>query len=178
MRRAVLLLSMFVTACAAQGPFPSLAPRAAERGLAGGSAPAPCPDEEAVQEQLAAAPAPVPSDAALRARVAALLVEARQGQAAFSEILPRASQSAARAGAAGSEPWIAAQQEISRLAAARARTSDALAELDSLSIGRSAAGALNQEDYQAIDAAEGEVRALAEQQESELVRLTGLVGEP
>ena len=181
MRAATLSLVSLLSACAAQGPFPSLAPRAVERGLAGGSAPAPCPDEEAAaqaQAALSAAPALVPSNPQLRARVAALLAQARQGQSAFAAILPRASAAAGRAGASGSESWITAQQEISRLEAARARTSDALAELDTLSIRRPADGRVNADDEQSVRAAEEEARGLAERQDAELSRLTERLGAP
>jgi hypothetical protein len=179
MRVALLPLCLGLSACAAQGPYPSLAPRAIERGLAGGLAPAPCLDGDGAETQVAAvAPASVPSDPQLRARLTALLAQARQGQSAFAEILPRASSSAARAGAAGSDAWIAAQQEISRLESARARTSDALAELDSLGIRRPAGGPVNEEDFQAVLQAEEEARALAERQEAELNRLTGLIDAP
>jgi len=112
----------------------------------------------------------------LRARLDILLAEARRGQAEFAERLPSASASAGRAGAAGSESWIAAQQEISRLQAARTRTSDALAELNRLGVGRSADRDINDEDYQSVLQAEGEARAIAEQQEAELDRLTSQVG--
>ncbi|HEX8443744.1 MAG TPA: hypothetical protein VF631_08860 [Allosphingosinicella sp.] len=109
----------------------------------------------------------------MRARVAELLAAGRAGQTEFASILPRAERAVAGAGAAGSEAWVAAQQEVSRLSAARARTIDALAELDSLGIRRSAERTINEEDYQAILQAEGEARALAEQQEAELNRLSG-----
>ncbi len=178
MRSAFLILCCALSACASQGPFPSLAPRAVERGLAGGSAAAPCPDEEAAREVAQALPAPLPSDPQLRARVTALLAQARQGQTAFAELLPRAERGAARAGAPGSEPWIAAQQEISRLEAARARTADAVAELDTLSIRRPADGAVNEDDYQAVLQAEAEARTLADRQQAEVDRLSALIGEP
>jgi hypothetical protein len=169
-----------LSACAAQGPFPSLAPRAVERGLAGGSAPAPCPIESgaAGTAESAPAPAPVPSDPALRGRVAELLAQARSGQAAFAEILPQAERGVGRAGAAGSDAWVSAQQDISRLEAARSRTVDALTELDSLSIARSAPGASNPEDLEAVVQAEEEARALAERQQAELSRLSGQLSAP
>ena len=176
----LLLASSLLSACAAQGSYPSLAPRAIERAYAGTSAPPPCPDQQAAAEISPALtppqPAPVASDAGLRARLDILLAEARRGQAEFAERLPSASASAGRAGAAGSESWIAAQQEISRLQAARTRTSDALAELNRLGVGRSADRDINDEDYQSVLQAEGEARAIAEQQEAELDRLTSQVG--
>jgi hypothetical protein len=167
-----------LAACAAQGPFPSLAPRAVERDLTGGSAPADCPDAADRGTEMAEAPAPpVSPDPQLGARVFELLAAARAGQAAFAEALPRARVAAQGAGAPGSETWIAAQQEISRLEAARARTMDALAELDALAIRRSD-GAVSETDYQAVLAAAEEVRNLVQAQQSELDRIAALVSAP
>ncbi len=166
-------------ACATQGDFPSLAPRQVERDLTGGSAPVGCPGMEdggAPAQQAEAPPAPVNPDPQLGSRVAELLAAAREGQSDFAAALPAANRAAARAGAAGSEDWIAAQQEISRLGAARSRTVDALAELDALAVRRSDVP-VAEADYQAVLSAAEEVRALSEAQQAELDRLAGLIGE-
>ena len=167
-----------IGACAAQGPFPSLAPRAVERDLAGGSAPAGCPD---FPEAEPSAPVPTPPivnpDPRLGARAAELLAAARAGQAGFAEALPPARAAAESAGAVGTEGWIAAQQEISRLEAARARTVNALAELDALAISRSGVP-VGEADYQAVLAAAEEVRGLVQAQQAELDRIQGLVRNP
>jgi|GEM_PF-523543 len=168
--------SALLSACAAQGPFPSLAPRAVERELSGQAAP-PCPTAQAPAVS-PAPPPPLPEDAQLAARVTALLASARSGQGAFAEFLPRASASAARAGAAGSDSWIAAQQDISRLEAARAQTLDALAELESLSVARSGDPATNEADRASVLAAAEEVRALSGAQQAEIARLSGLLSGP
>lgn len=180
-RRPLLLLlaAASLSGCAGQGTFPSLAPRAAERGLAGGSAPAGCP----VPDAPAAAPAvrgPVApsSDPQLRARVAELIGAARAGQAEFAALLPRAERAVAAAGAAESDAWVEAQQEVSRLSAARARTTDALAELDALSVRGAGERTANEADLRSVEEAEREARALAEQQADALDRLVGLLGEP
>lgn len=177
----LLLALPLLGACASQGEFPSLAPRAVERDLTGGSEPAGCPDSDVGTSAAGAAPEtpalPANPDPQLGARVAELLAAARAGQSTFADALPRANASAARAGAAGSETWIAAQQEMSRLEAARTRTADALAELDALAIRRSDAP-VRKADYQSLMAAAGEVRALAQAQEAELDRLAGLISEP
>jgi hypothetical protein len=107
-----------------------------------------------------------------------LLGVARAGQTEFASILPGAERAVARAGATASEAWVAAQQEVSRLATARARTADALSELDSLGIRRSAERTISSEDYEAILQAESEARALTERQEAELNRLSGLLSAP
>ena len=171
----LLLVTGLVCACAAQGPFPSLAPRAMERELSGQPLP-PC------LAGATAAPAPAPAaapvdDAQLAGRLSQLIVQARQGEADFASALPAARASAARAGAAGSETWIAAQQDISRLEAARARTVDALAELEALSLSRSGDRATSEADRASVVAAAEEVRGLAEAQQAEIGRLSaGLSG--
>jgi hypothetical protein len=166
--------------CATGGDFPSLAPRQVERDLTGGSAPIRCPGTEieaAPVQQAEARPAPVNPDPQLGARVAELLTAARRGQSDFAAALPAANRAAARAGAAGSENWIAAQQQISRLEAARTRTVDALAELDALAIRRSDVP-VAEADYQAVLAAAEEVRRLSEGQQAELARLGGRITSP
>ena len=174
---AVLLALPLVGGCAAQGTFPSLAPRAVERDLTGGSAPAGCPDIRApAADPTLAAPPPVNPDPQLGARTAELLAAARAGQADFAGALPQARAAAERAGTVGSESWVAAQLEISRLEAARARSVDALAELDSLAIRRSGVP-VSEEDYQAVLAAAQEVRALTQAQQAELDRIAALVSD-
>lgn len=168
--------------CAAPGPYPSLAPRAAEFGLPGGSALIGCPVPRDPAAALAGAavqatPA-VPSDPELRRRVAELLATARAGQAAFAAALPQAERRAASAGAPSSDAWVEAQQELSRLEAARARTAEALAELDALGLRPAAGPAVNEEDYAAILAAAGEVQALARAQDEAIARVSGQLATP
>jgi hypothetical protein len=166
--------------CAATGDFPSLAPRAVERDLTGGSAPVGCPGTEdavAPAQTAEAQPVPVNPDPQLGARVAELLAAARAGQADFARALPAANRAASRAGAAGTENWIAAQQEISRLESARTRTVGALAELDALAIRRSDQP-VAEADYQALLTAAEDVRALTEAQQAELDRLEGELSDP
>lgn len=182
MTRSALTIALapaLLSACAAQGSFPSLAPRPIEREYAEGAAPPPCPDLEAP------APAPQPveptsvaSDPVLNARVQELLAEARAGQREFQERFVEAGRAAARAGAPESESWIAAQQEISRLEAARARTANALSELETLAIRRSAGSSLSETDYAVVLAAVEEARSLAAAQEVEIDRISGGVSAP
>ena len=166
-------LPALLAACAPQGEFPSLAPRAVERDFAGTPAPPCMPPGSKPAAPPAAAPAaaPVPSDPILAARVTALVEQGRRGQSSFATQLAGARASSRRAGAAGSEAWIAAQQDISRLEAARALTVDALAELDSLLLARSNAPTSAQ-DRDALLAAAEEVRRLAEAQQAEVDRLS------
>ena len=135
-----------LAACAAQGSFPSLAPRAVESEL-GGETPSP------------AAPA-IADDPALAARIGELVAQARQGQAAFEAAIQGAEAAAAGSGPAGSEAWTAAQVAISRAEAARLPTVNALAELDALGIAR-ARQPTSAGDLEAVTAATAEVQAIA-----------------
>ena len=176
-----LLAPVLLAACASQRDFPSLAPRAVERDMAGTPAPPCMPpgSQSAAAARAPAAPVPaaVPSDPVLAARVTALVEQGRRGQSAFASALPAAQASSRRAGAQASEAWIAAQQDISRLEAARALTVDALAELDSLVLARSS-GATSAEDRDALLAAAEEVRRLAEAQQAEIDRLSAPLSRP
>ena len=147
--------AMMLAGCVSQGPFPSLAPREGE--------------ELAIEEPVRQAPV-VPADAALRARIAALLDEVRQGARTFDADFAGAERVAARAGAAGSDSWIDAQQAISRLEAARGRTSAAVAELHQLDLARAAlpTGAADQE---ALEAAIAEADRTAANQQARMDRL-------
>ena len=172
----LLLACALLPACVAEGETPSLAPRPMEYELSGRPVP-PCLRTAADTAPTAPVEAAAAPDAELGARVEALLSAARQGQADFAALLPAAQRSAARAGAAGSESWIAAQQDISRLEAARARTADALAELDALILARSNQ-ATHPEDLERLTKAAEEVRALAETQSAELNRIAAALSGP
>jgi hypothetical protein len=156
-RANLLLIPMLACAagCVPEGSFPSLAPRAVERLSA----------DEPLRIQAA-----VPADPALAAQVGLLLARARQGQAEFQAGLPAARAGVARAGAAGSDSWVEAQQAVSRLEGARAETAAALTELDSLSIER-AARPTNAADFQALLSALRAAQGLADAQKAETDRL-------
>ncbi len=171
----LLLTAASLAACAAPGDTPSLAPRPMEYELSGRPLP-PCLAGSAAAPAPSAA-APAAEDPQLAAQVERLLGQARQGQREFAAILPAAQRSASRAGAQASEPWVAAQLDLSRLEAARGRTVDALAEIEGLLLARSNAPGANAQDLQRLSAAAEEVRALAEAQEADLNRLSaGLSG--
>lgn len=140
----------FLSACIAQGPFPSLAPRPAER-------------EDFLEEPVREV-APVAPDPALRARAAELLALARAGEADFEAAYPAALAAARNAGASESESWVLAQQALSRLQSARGETMRALAALDLLAIGR-ADQATNPDDFAAVLAALEAVEAIVAAQE-------------
>jgi len=170
----ILAAPALLGACASQTGFPSLSPRAAEFERSGTPLPPCLKPAQGAPAAAAAAEAPAPADdPALASRIADLTGRARQGQADFSRLLTQARASARRAGASGSESWIAAQQDISRLQAARAPTVDVLAELDALSVARSADSATSAADRERVTAAAEEVRVLAAAQQAELDSLGG-----
>ena len=145
------LACSLTAACAASGPFPSLAPRAVEK------------EAEAAPEP----PPPTVADAAVTARIAQLLTGARQANARFEEAYRAADQATGRAGGVGSEGWIAAQQALSRAVAARGPVVDAIAELDRLGITH----AYHPANLTAVQEALVEAQGIAERQLSLIASL-------
>ncbi|HEX2762270.1 MAG TPA: hypothetical protein VHM92_00295 [Allosphingosinicella sp.] len=155
-------LGACVGGCAAPGPYPSLAPRPGEKAYAEG-------DPERV-------PLGQPDDPSLPGQIARLAAEARAGDAAFLAALPAASNATERAGAPGSDSWVEAQQAVSRVEAARVRTTSALAELDALAIERSNAGRLSAADKARLEAAVAALLALSDAQDARLKALRSRLG--
>jgi hypothetical protein len=133
MKRLLLLLpvtaaSLALSACAAaQSPTaPSLAKRAVEGRLNVAPPPVVVPP-----------PGPLPAD--LAGRLARWEADGAAGQQAFAAERDSTAQlvSAAAGAAVASERWVVAQQAISRLTAARAPLTAALADLERLYIERS-----------------------------------------
>ena len=154
---AMLVPLLVAAGCAAPGPYPSLAPRPAEKAYA----------EDADERK----PIPQPDDPALAAEIDRLAAAARSGAADFDAALPAAQAAAGAAGGAGSDSWVEAQQALSRLEAARARTTAALADLDRLQVERVGAGTLGDGDRERLRAATAEIQALADSQADRLRRL-------
>ncbi len=161
---AILTALLVAAACAAPGPYPSLAPRPAEKAQA----------EDADERE----PAPQPDDPALAERIAGFDAEAQAGAAEFDAALPPAEAAVAAGGAPGSDSWIEAQQAVSRLEAARAKTTATLADLDALSVERSGAGTLSAGDRERLRAAIAGVQALADAQAERIRRLEARLGRP
>ena len=119
MRRSVLFPMIMLSACAAPGGlYPSLQPRAAE----------------AIDPRI-----PVvrpmndrPITAGLMARLAALVDQARSGNAQFEGAVADAERLAASVGAPQSESWIAAQEALTAAIAARRATAQALGDIDEI----------------------------------------------
>lgn len=154
---ATLFILALAAGCAAPGPYPSLAPRPAEKAYA----------EDAEERK----PTPQPDDPALAGEIDRLLAAGRAGAAEFDSAFPAAQRAAGAAGAAGSDSWIEAQQALSRLESARARTTAAVADLDRLAVERTSAGTLGAGDSERLRSATAELQALTDSQADRLQRL-------
>ena len=157
---AILIVAAALGGCVAEDGFPSLAPRPAERDLS---------TEE--PERLPAEPA---DDVALRAQVSELRAQAAEGDRAFDAAFPGAQAAVSAAGRRESDSWVAAQQALSRLEAARTPTMRALAELDGIAVERAGQPA-STADLAAIDAAIEAVGQIAAAQQERIDRLRARV---
>ena len=141
-----------IAGCAgAPGPGPSLAPRTAE----------------AIDPRVPVANSTVqrPADNALIARLAELVGQARQGEAAFVTAAGDARRLAAAAGPPRSESWVIAQQAVSVAVAARGPTTRALGDIDGIAAATVARQAgIAPADLAAIEAAAAEVGAIDRRQ--------------
>jgi hypothetical protein len=147
-RLEIAALLAALGACAAPlGQAPSLSPRTAET------------IDPRLPVGTAAAAGPV--SPALAARLAALVEQARAGDAAFRDAAVRAQALVAGAGSEGSESWVAAQQAVSAAVAARGPTTRALGDIDGIAASAIAAqGGMAAGDFAAIKAALAEVGAI------------------
>lgn len=150
------LAAALLAGCISEGPFPSLAPR---------------PDERLAIEEPVRPAVAVADDPALGAQITRLLGEARAGDAAFDRDHAAAAQAAARAGAEGSDSWIAAQMALSRAEASRGRAADAAAELHRLALAR-ADLPTSPGDAEALQAAVAEADRIVAAQQARMDRLT------
>jgi hypothetical protein len=106
-----------------------------------------------------------PVDPALAGRLAALVADGRAGARSFAEAEPQARALAEAAGAKESESWIQAQQALSGLEAARAASTRALAEVDSIAAAKlQTSGGISTADLAAVEAAASELRAMTDAQ--------------
>lgn len=160
MFRRAALVPILVSACTTTpgGHEPSLAYRAAE---------AIDPRVPIASEVIAG-----PADPALAARIGELLAQVRSGDAGFQAASGDAERLVASAGPAQSESWIAAQQAISALVAARASVTKAISDLDGLASAQLvASGGILPGDLQAIQAATAEAGAIGEREAALIDRL-------
>ena len=158
--RLCLLLAGAVglAACSESGGYPSLAPRAVEQPGSGDTPPA---------------VAALPADAALDAEVATLAAQAAKGEADFARVADESCAAIARGASAqeGSEPWIAAQQALSALEAARAPVLAAAAALDRLVIERGTATG-SAVDLTRLADAQAQVSAIDAAEQAKLAELS------
>jgi hypothetical protein len=143
--------------CAAPGTFPSLAPREAERLYASGDPLQTLPE--------------APDRAGLTGQAARFAAAAAEGDSAFERALAAARPLVARSGARGGESWIAAQEAVSRVEAARAATSRAVADLDQFATAEAHKGPLSTADYERLTEALARVSGLAARQQEAVNRL-------
>jgi len=164
MRVFAPLLALGLIGCAASSATePSLARRPAE----------------AIDPRLPIASEPTlgPVDAALAARLAQLVAEGNAGAATFDAQVGPARALAGAAGTAQSESWIVAQQALSGLEGARARSTRALADVDAIAADRIQSGAgLTAADRGAVEAASGALRAVTDRQSSIIDQLAARLG--
>jgi hypothetical protein len=152
-----LAAALLLAGCASDGAFPSLGIRDAERVYAAGDPLQTTPE--------------APDRAGLAGRIAAFLAAANEGEAAFARALAAARPLAVRSGAPGSEGWLAAQQAISRVEAARAATTRALGDLDQFSAEQARQGPLSTADYGQLTGATARLQAQADRQRQAVEQL-------
>ena len=152
MQRSFLLLPLAMAACSAPSvPTPSLAPRVAEAI----DPRVPIPNAPAIGEV----------DPVLSARLAQLVDEARAGNQDFAAAAAEAERLVAAAGGPASESWIAAQQALSAMVAARGRTARAVSDIDALAAERvMASGGISPANHGAIEAAASEASMIDQRQ--------------
>ena len=164
MRRPLFLTIFVLSGCSsADGPYPALQPRAAE----------------AIDPRVAVV-RPMndrPVRPALAAQLAALVEQARAGEAAFGPAVDNAEQLASAAGAPQSESWIAAQEALSAAIAARSPTVLALSDIDALGgTALQTRGGIAPNDLKAIQNASAEVARIARGQTDRLDALQKRLG--
>ena len=156
MRRPLFLMMLVLSGCSSVGgPYPSLQPRAAE----------------AIDPRIAVV-RPMndrPVRSALAAQLAALVEQARAGDAAFGPAAENAERLASAAGAPKSESWIAAQEALSAAIAARRPTVVALSDIDALgATALQTQGGIAPNDLKAIQDASAKVSTIARGQTDRL----------
>ena len=112
-----------------------------------------------------------PVDATLAARLDAYVAEGKAGAATFEAEVARAQALAEAAGPAQSESWVLAQQALSGLEAARARTTRAVSDIDALAATRIQSGGLSAGDQAAVEAASADLQEASERQVEVLDRI-------
>ena len=111
-----------------------------------------------------------PVSPSLASRLADLVAQARSGDAAFANAAADAERLAGSSGAPQSEGWMVAQEALTAAIAARAPTTMALAEIDSIgAMALQGQGGIAPNDLAAIKAASAEVGAM-DQREADRIK--------
>ena len=149
MRQLLFVSLLLLIACSsAGGPYPSLQPRAAEAIDPRLQPVRPMNDRPVTRE--------------LASQLAALVDQARRGEAAFEPAAANAERLAAVAGARQTEGWIAAQVALSAAIAARNPTALAQADIDALGAAAlQKQGGIAPNDLKAIESAAAQVASIA-----------------
>ena len=153
-----------LSACSTPGgPYPSLQPRAGE------AVDPRLPVDRPINDR--------PVTPTLASRLADLVAQARQGDAAFDSAAAQAERLAAAAGAPQSEGWVAAQEALTAAIAAAGPTRIAMADIDG--IGASALqthGGIAPIDLAAIKNAGAEVGAIDQRQAARIKAIQQRLG--
>lgn len=161
---AAFMVTLAAGACSQPaGPVPSLSPRAAE----------------AIDPRVPVETAPVAQnvEAALALRLADLVAQARQGDAAFRDAAAVAERMIAVAGAPQGESWVVAQQALTVAVAARAPTTKAIGDIDQLAASAIAErGWIPPAEQAAIAAASEQVSAIANEQAARIDAMRARLG--
>jgi len=160
---AILTTAMALAGCASSAAPPSLLPRPAE---------AIDPRVDVVRPMNDR-----PVNASLAGQLAALVSQARSGDAAFGPAAAEAQRLATSAGAPQSESWIAAEEALSRAVAAKEATARALGDIDSLGGDRLQANSgMAPSDLAAVQQASAEVFAIDQRQSDTIKSIQAALG--
>jgi hypothetical protein len=164
MQKTLLVATLCLSACSYPGGAPpSLAPRAAEAIVPRAPVVRPMNDR--------------PVDPALAGRLAALVAQARNGDAAFQPAAAEANRLSASAGAPQTESWISAQQALTAAIAARGPTVAAIGDIDALGANKlQIQGGLAPSDLAAIQSAGAEVGAIDDREAAAIKAIQGRLG--
>ena len=161
---SMIVLTGALTACSTEGgPYPSLQPRTAEA------------IDPRIQPLRPINDRPV--TAALASRLAALVDQARSGDAAFEPAAANAERLAAAAGSPQSESWITAQEALSAAIAARQATASAVADIDALgATALQSQGGIAPNDLAAIRDAAAQASAIDQSQAQRIQAIQARLG--
>jgi len=160
---AILAVAITLAGCASSAAPPSLLPRPAE---------AIDPRVDVVRPMNDR-----PVNASLAGQLAALVSQARSGDAAFGPAAAEAQRLATSAGAPQSESWIAAEEALSRAVAAKEATARALGDIDSLGGDRLQANSgMAPSDLAAVQQASAEVFAIDQRQSDTIKSIQAALG--